>query len=34
MAIEEYEICAVSPTWDSFKDAIKEHYYLVGRYEE
>ena len=24
----------VSPTWDSFKDAIKEQYYSVGSYED
>jgi hypothetical protein len=24
----------VSPTWDSFWDAIKEPYYLVGSYED
>jgi hypothetical protein len=33
-AIEEYEISTVSPTWDSFRDAIKEKYYLVGSYED
>jgi hypothetical protein len=32
-AIEESAIFVVSPTWDSFWDAIKEQYYLVGRYE-
>jgi hypothetical protein len=24
----------VDPTWDSFLDAIKEQYYLVGSYED
>jgi hypothetical protein len=24
----------VAPTWDSFRDSIKEQYYLVGSYEE
>jgi hypothetical protein len=33
-AIEEYEIFVVSPTWDSFWDAIKEQYYPVGSYED
>jgi hypothetical protein len=33
-AIEESEIFVVSPTWDSFRDAIKEYYYLVGSYED
>ena len=33
-AIEESAIFMVSPTWDSFRDAIKEQYYLVGSYEE
>jgi hypothetical protein len=33
-AIEEYEIFLVSPTWDSFWDAIKEQYYHVGSYED
>jgi hypothetical protein len=30
-AIEESAIFAVAPTWDSFRDAIKEQYYHVGR---
>jgi hypothetical protein len=33
-AIEEYAIFVVSPTWDSFRDAIKEQYYPVGSYED
>jgi hypothetical protein len=33
-AIEESAIFVVSPTWDSFRDAIKEQYYLVGSYED
>jgi hypothetical protein len=32
--IEEYEIFVVSPTWDSFRDGIKEQYYPVGSYED
>jgi hypothetical protein len=32
--IKESTIFAVSPTWDSFRDAIKEQYYLVGSYED
>jgi hypothetical protein len=32
--IEEYTIFVVSPTWDSFRDVIKEQYYLVGSYED
>jgi hypothetical protein len=32
--IEESAIFVVSPPWDSFQDAIKEHYYLVGSYED
>jgi hypothetical protein len=34
MAIEGSAIFAVSPTWDSFRDAIKEQYYPVGSYED
>jgi hypothetical protein len=33
-AIEESVIFVVSPTWDSFQNAIKEQYYHVGSYEE
>jgi hypothetical protein len=33
-AIEEYAIFVVTPTWDSFRDAIKEPYYPVGSYED
>ena len=33
-AIEESEIFLVSPTWDSSQDAIKEHYYPDGSYED
>jgi hypothetical protein len=33
-AIQEYAIFMVSPTRDSFMDAIKEKYYLVGSYED
>jgi hypothetical protein len=33
-AIEESSIFVVDPTWDSFKDATKEQYYLVGSYED
>jgi hypothetical protein len=33
-AIEESTIFVVSPTWDSFRDAIKEQYYHVGSYED
>jgi hypothetical protein len=32
-SIEESTIFVVSPAWDSFWDAIKEKYYLVGSYE-
>jgi hypothetical protein len=32
-AIEESTIFVVSPTWNSFRDAIKEQYYHVGSYE-
>jgi hypothetical protein len=33
-AIEEYAIFVVTPTWDSFPDAIKKQYYPVGSYED
>jgi hypothetical protein len=33
-SIEESSIFVVSPTWDSFWDAIKEQYYPVGSYED
>jgi hypothetical protein len=33
-AIEESAIFVVAPTWDSFRDAIKEQYYPVGSYED
>jgi hypothetical protein len=33
-AIEEFAIFVISPTWDSFQDAIKEKYYHVGSYED
>ena len=33
-ATEESAIFAVAPTWDSFRDAIKKQYYLVGSYED
>ena len=32
--MEEYAIFVVSPTWDSFRDSIKEQYYPVGSYED
>jgi hypothetical protein len=32
--IEESTIFVVSPTWDSFRDVIKEKYYHVGSYED
>jgi hypothetical protein len=32
--IEEYAIFVVIPTWDSFKDAIKEQYYPTGSYKD
>jgi hypothetical protein len=32
--LEESAIFVVAPTWDSFRDAIKEQYYLVGSYED
>jgi hypothetical protein len=34
MAMEEYAVFVVSPAWDSFQDAIKEHYYPIGSYED
>jgi hypothetical protein len=34
MTIEEYTIFVVAPTWDSFRDAIKEQYYPIGSYED
>jgi hypothetical protein len=33
-AIEESAIFVVAPTWDSFRDSIKEQYYPVGSYED
>jgi hypothetical protein len=33
-AIEESTIFVVAPTWDSFRDDIKEQYYPVGSYED
>jgi hypothetical protein len=33
-AIEESSIFMVSPTWNSFWDAIKEQYYPVGSYRD
>jgi hypothetical protein len=33
-AIEESTIFVVTPTWDSFRDSIKEQYYPVGSYED
>ena len=32
--MEEYTMFMVAPTWDSFRDAIKEQYYHVGSYED
>jgi hypothetical protein len=32
--IEESTIFVVTPTWYSFKDAIKEQYYPIGIYED
>jgi hypothetical protein len=32
--IEESTIFSFSPTWDSFRDSIKEQYYHVGSYED
>jgi hypothetical protein len=33
-AIEESAIFLITPTWDSFKDSIKEHYYPIGIYKD
>jgi hypothetical protein len=33
-AIEEYAIFTVSPTWASFRDEIKEQYYVIRSYED
>jgi hypothetical protein len=33
-AIEEFAISKLFPTWDSFRNAIKEQYYHVGSYED
>jgi hypothetical protein len=33
-AMEESIILVVAPTWDSFRDSIKEQYYHVGSYED
>jgi hypothetical protein len=32
--VEKFTIFVVAPTWDSFRDVIKEQYYLVGSYED
>jgi hypothetical protein len=32
--VEESAMFVVAPTWDSFRDAIKEQYYPVGSYED
>jgi hypothetical protein len=32
--VEESTMFVVAPTWDSFRDAIKEQYYPVGSYED
>jgi hypothetical protein len=32
--IEEASLFAVMDTWESFRDAIKEQYYLVGSYDD
>jgi hypothetical protein len=32
--VEESEMFVVAPTWDSFRDAIKEQYYPIGSYED
>jgi hypothetical protein len=32
--IEGYTLFVVAPTWGSFRDVIKEQYYLVGSYDE
>jgi hypothetical protein len=31
---EESAIFVVTPTWDSFRDVIKEQYYPVGSYDD
>jgi hypothetical protein len=33
-AMDEFVVFVVAPTWDSFRDSIKEHYYCVGSYED
>jgi hypothetical protein len=33
-AVEESAIFVVAPTWDSFRDAIKEQYYSIGSCED
>jgi hypothetical protein len=33
-AMEKSTMFVVGPTWDSFRDSIKEQYYLVGSYED
>jgi hypothetical protein len=33
-AIEECTIFVVTPTLDSFRDALKEQYYPIGRYDD
>jgi hypothetical protein len=33
-SIEESTIFVAAPTWDSFRDSIKEKYYPVGSYED
>jgi hypothetical protein len=33
-SIEKSAIFMVAPTWDSFKDSIKEQYYPVGSYKD
>jgi hypothetical protein len=33
-SIEESRIYRADPTWDFFVDAVKEHYYRVGNYED
>jgi hypothetical protein len=33
-ATKESAIFVVTPTWDSFRDVIKEQYYHVGSYED
>jgi hypothetical protein len=32
--VEESTILVITPTWDLFRDAIKEQYYCVGSYED